>query len=237
MLLSEAYKTYVDEVQTLHKLYVRFVDDFINSHHFTDCRCALGKNAHFMNLQIVKGILTTRQDLVEKYFAAKSPSAVQLCSMVEEYNTTMPPTHRFPSLSGYTNDIPPTFGCYFGKTEISLITQCAFEAFLFIGHCGEDEIEALFSCKLQTPLSVSNNRKAAIFFDELSRKDLICREWQMVIDKNGLLTSSSGSKLTSNKLSSALSQSRKNDVKYRPKFIEMAKQLQRIQTTAKNESK
>lgn len=121
--------------------------------------------------------------------------------------------------------------------EISLITQYAFEAFLFIGTIGEAEIEALFSCALKTPLRVSNNRKAAIFFDELSRKNLICREWQLVIDKNNLLVSSTGTKLTSNKLSSALSQSQGNDIKYRPKFAQMAKELQKISPTAKNENK
>ncbi len=111
------------------------------------------------------------------------------------------------------------------------------QQYLFIGGCSEAEIEALFSCSLQTPLQVRNNRMAAIFFDELSRKNLICREWQLVIDKNGLLESSTGTKLTANKLSSALSQSQGNDIKYRPKFAEMAKQLQIISSTDKNENK
>lgn len=238
MLLSEACRKYIDEVLEHNKLYTRFKDDFINLHRYTDCKCAMGKNAHLVNLHIVEGILSTRQDLVERYFVNKSPSQAQLCSMVEEYDTTIEPIQTYKLLSNRIGDVvPPAFGCYFGKMEISLITQYAFEAFLFIGTVGEAEIEALFSCALKTPLRVSNNRKAAIFFDELSRKNLICREWQLVIDKNSLLVSSTGTKLTSNKLSSALSQSQGNDIKYRPKFAQMAKELQKISPTAKNENK
>lgn len=167
----------------------------------------------------------------------KSLSLEQLETLVREYDTTVPPIQAYPRQSTRLDYAPPAFGCYFGQKEISLITHYAFEAFLFIGGCSEAEIEALFSCSLQTPLQVRNNRMAAIFFDELSRKNLICREWQLVIDKNGLLESSTGTKLTANKLSSALSQSQGNDIKYRPKFAEMAKQLQIISSTDKNENK
>lgn len=237
LLLSKACKTYISEVLEQHKLYSRYADDFINLHRYTDCMCASGKNSHCANLHIVEEILTTRKDLVTRYFVDKSPSMEQLESMVREYDTTLPQIQAYPRQSIRLDGVPPTFGCYFGQKEISLITQYAFEAFLFMGDCGEPEIEALFSCSLQTPLQVRNNRMAAIFFDELSRKDLICREWQLVIDKNGLLKSSTGSKLSASKLSSALSQSQGNDVKYRPKFAEMAKQLQKISSTAKNENK
>ena len=187
--------------------------------------------------QPLEGILTTRKDLVIRYFVSKSLSLEQLESLVREYDTTVPPIQAYSRQSTRLDDAPPVFGCYFGPKEISLITRYAFEAFLFTGDYGEAEIEALFSCSLQTPLQVRNNRMAAIFFDELSRKDLICREWQLVIDKNGLLESSTGTKLTANKLSSALSQSQGNDIKYRPKFAEMAKQLQIISSTAKNANK
>ncbi len=234
MLLSEACESYVDEVLNHHKLYTRFADDFINLHRHTNCRCALGKNIHCTNLHIVTGILTARQDLVKRYFTGQPISETQLCAMLEEYDTTLPPDLSRIRPSEQIVYAPPTFGCYFGKSEISLITHCVIEAFLFFGAISESEIESLFSCTLKTPLKVGNNRQAAIFFDELSRKNLICREWQLVIDKNGLLESSTGTKLTANKLSSALSQSQGNDIKYRPKFAEMAKQLQRISSTVKN---
>lgn len=237
MLLSKTCRTYTNEVLERHKLYDRFADDFINLHRYTDCVCALGKNGHCTNLHIVEGILTTRKDLVIRYFVNKSLSLEQLETLVREYDTTVPPIQAYPRQSTRLDYAPPAFGCYFGQKEISLITHYAFEAFLFIGGCSEAEIEALFSCSLQTPLQVRNNRMAAIFFDELSRKNLICREWQLVIDKNGLLESSTGTKLTANKLSSALSQSQGNDIKYRPKFAEMAKQLQIISSTDKNENK
>lgn len=234
MLLSEACNTYVDDVLYHHKLYTRFADDFINLHRHTNCWCALGKNIHCTNLHIVKGILRARQDLVERYFTGQPISDAQLLSMVEEYDTTFPPNRPYAGFSKQTDSAPPTFGCYFGKSEIGLITHCVIGAFLFLGAISEAEIESLFSCTLKTPLKVSNNRQVAIFFDELSRKNLICREWQSVIDSRGLLISSNGTKLTSNKLSSALSQSQNNDIKYRPRFAEMAKELQRISATDKN---
>lgn len=233
-LLSEACNVYVDEVLNHHKLYIRFADDFINLHRHTNCQCALGKNIHSTNWHIVKGILTTRQDLVERYFTGQPVSNAQLISILEEYDTTLLPQQHHVISSEQFIYTPPTFGCYFGKSEISLITYCVIGAFLFSGTVSETEIESLFSCTLKTPLKVSNNRQVAIFFDELSRKNLICREWQLVIDRHGLLLSSNGTKLTSNKLSSALSQSQNNDIKYRPRFAEMAKELQRISTTDKN---
>ncbi len=212
-LLSEACNVYADEVLNHHKLYIRFADDFINLHRYTNCQCALGKNIHSTNWHIVKGILTTRQDLVERYFTGQPVSNAQLISMLEEYDTTLLPQQHHVISSEQFIDAPPT---------------------LFSGTVSETEIESLFSCTLKTPLKVSNNRQVAIFFDELSRKNLICREWQLVIDRHGLLLSSNGTKLTSNKLSSALSQSQNNDIKYRPRFAEMAKELQRISTTDKN---
>ena len=72
MLLSKACRTYTNEVLERHKLYDRFADDFINLHRHTDCVCALGKNNHCANLHIVEGILTTRKDLVIRYFVNKS---------------------------------------------------------------------------------------------------------------------------------------------------------------------
>lgn len=236
-LLSKACRTYIGEVLERHRLYEHFADDFINLHRYTDCVCALGRNSHCANLHIIEGILTTRKDLVTRYFISKTPSRAEMEAMVREYDTTTPPAHTYPCRAIKPDDVPPAFGCYFGQEEISLISRYAFEADLFKEDCGEAEIEALFSCSLQMPLQVKNNRMAAVFFDELSRKNLICREWQMVIDRNGLLVSSNGSKLTSNKLSSALSQSQRNDVKYRPRFAEMAKELQRISATDKNENK
>lgn len=137
MLLSEAYNTYVDEVLNHHKLYTRFADDFINLHRHTNCQCALGKNIHFTNCHIVKGILTVRQDLVERYFTGQPMSDAQLISMLEEYDTTLPPKRLHIISSEQPIYTPPTFGCYFGKSEISLITHCAIEAFLFLGAINE----------------------------------------------------------------------------------------------------
>lgn len=91
MLLSKACRTYTNEVLERHKLYDRFADDFINLHRYTDCVCALGKNGHCTNLHIVEGILTTRKDLVIRYFVNKSLSLEQLETLVREYDTTVPP--------------------------------------------------------------------------------------------------------------------------------------------------
>lgn len=234
-LLTEACRRYIREVGEQHKLYDHFADDFINLHRYTDCRCALGRNSHSTNLHIVKEILTTRKDLVYRYFVDESPSQEQMESMVRDYDTTTPPIRESPRHSIRSDIVLPTFRCYFDQKEISLITHYAYEAFLFKGNYGEPEIKALFSCSLQKPLQVRNNRVTAVFFDELSRKRLICREWQEVIEINYLLESSTGTKLTAHKLSSALSQSHDNDISYRPKFTELAKELHTILSTDVNE--
>lgn len=91
LLLTEACRRYIREVQEQHKLYDHFAEDFINLHRYTDCRCALGKNSHSTNIHIVRDILTTRKDLVESYFVSKSPLPEQMESMVRDYDTTTPP--------------------------------------------------------------------------------------------------------------------------------------------------
>lgn len=234
LLLTEACRRYIREVLEQHKLYDHFAEDFINLHRYTDCRCALGKNSHSTNIHIVRDILTTRKDLVESYFVSKSPLPEQMESMVRDYDTTTPPIRTSTRHSISSDIVRPTFGCCFGQKEISLITHYAYEAFLFQGNYGEPEIKALFYCSIQKPLQVRNNRLVAVFFDELSRKKLICREWQEVIEISGLLESSTGTKLTANKLSSALSQSHENDISYRPRFAELAKELQTILSTVAN---
>lgn len=126
MLLSKACRTYTNEVLERHKLYDRFADDFINLHRYTDCVCALGKNGHCTNLHIVEGILTTRKDLVIRYFVNKALSLEQLETLVREYDTTVPPIQAYPRQSTRLDYAPPAFGCYFGQKEISLITHYAY---------------------------------------------------------------------------------------------------------------
>lgn len=63
-LLKEASFTYRKEVIGESKLYELYVEDFLNGHYYSDHRDAAGKNRHWKNIGILRGILTKRKDLV-----------------------------------------------------------------------------------------------------------------------------------------------------------------------------
>ena len=60
------------EVVNQNKRYLRFAEDFINSHKFHDAKDARSKNEHEKNLGIIKALLFGNRKIVEKYFPLKN---------------------------------------------------------------------------------------------------------------------------------------------------------------------
>lgn len=216
MFYKTAHELYQTEVIRGKKLYNRYVNDFLNSHTYTDCVDAAGKNEHNKNFHIMKELLTIRKDLVQKYFAREKLcdsdysiihhefNTTQLSSNSEVSNTSCPVPQVFPSKLN--------FQCCFSSKQIKLITHCANEAHLFSSVVSEAEVKALFTCCLKLPLKSACNRRVAFFFDALSEQKLISVRWQHVIDKNGLILSSAKNVLlNSSKLSTALNEAKQND--------------------------
>lgn len=193
-MYQTAYAKYKTEVIGVGKLYERYKDDFLNSHLYTDRLDAIGMNEHHRNYRIMESLLETRRDLVEKYFSRPEFSESAYHSMQHEFDTTLPAA---PDFTLHSHDRPQKapgqvggFQSYFTTTQISLITKFVNEACLFSGVVTDEDLEKLFHTKLTIPLKSANNRRVAVFFDALCENNLICRQWQQVVDANRLILSS-----------------------------------------------
>lgn len=87
-LLKEASFTYRKEVIGESKLYELYVEDFLNGHYYSDHRDAAGKNRHWKNIGILRGILTKRKDLVEQFFSNILFAPNRMDELLRLFNTT-----------------------------------------------------------------------------------------------------------------------------------------------------
>lgn len=216
VLYETAYKLYRSEVIGNDKLYHRYVNDFLNSHTYTDRIDAAGMNEHKKNFHIMEELLKVRKDLIQKYFTKENLTISDFLVMHQEFNTTQQSNHLGKSIG--SNSFPvsitskPDFQCVFNSEQIRLITHSVNEAHLFTSDVSETEMEALLTCCLEHPLKSACNRRVAFFFDALCKYKLISTRWQHVIDKNGLILSSAKNVLlNSSKLSTALNEAKQND--------------------------
>lgn len=216
MLYKNAHELYQSEVIGDGKLYNRYVNDFLNSHTYTDRVDAAGMNEHRKNYCIMKELLTIREDLVQKYFAKEKLCDSDYLIMHQEFNTTQLSSNS--DVSSTSCSLPvilpskPDFQCCFNSKQIELITHSANEVHLFSPIVSETEVKALFACCLEHPLKSACNRRVAFFFDALCEHKLISARWQNVIDNNGLILSSTKDVLLNNsKLSTALNEAKQND--------------------------
>lgn len=215
MFYKVAHGLYQTEVIRGGKLYNRYVNDFLNSHTYTDRVDAAGKNEHNKNFHIMKELLTIRKDLVQKYFAKEKLCDFDYSIMHQEFNTThLSFSSGISSTSGSiqtASTSKPSFQCCFNSVQISLITHSVNEVHLFTPDVSETEVKAFFACCLKHPLKSTCNRRVAFFFDALCGYKLISTRWQHVIDKNELILSSAKNiLLNSSKLSTALNEAKQN---------------------------
>lgn len=198
------------------KLYNRYKNDYLKNHTYTDRMDVAGKNEHTKNLGIMCELLNDRQDLVEKYFIRPTFEANDQISMQHELDTT--------EASSYGSDLRPkeedyskntkqrNFQCCFSSLQIELLTKCVNELHLFSSDVTNEEMRQLFIGKLCRSLKSANNRIVAFFFDALCSQNLICKQWQKVIDRNKLILSSAdGRPLSNTKISSALNMAKLDD--------------------------
>lgn len=216
MLYQTAHELYQYEVIREHKLYNRYVNDFLNSHLYTDYVDAARMNEHKKNFHIMEELLTIRKDLVQRYFITEKICISDYLIMHQEFNTTQQPPHS--DVSSTSCSLPvaspykPDFQCCFNSKQIELIAYAANEAHLFSTEVSEAEIKALFTCCLEHPLKSACNRRVAFFFDTLCEHKLISVRWQHVIDSNRLILSSAKDAfLNSSKLSTALNEAKQNN--------------------------
>ena len=168
MLYKTAHELYQSEVVGEHKLYNRYVNDFLNSHTYTDRVDAAGKNEHKKNFHIMKELLTIRKDLVLEYFVKEKLCKSEYLIMHQEFNTTQQSTNSEVFIA--SDSLPVAFSsklnfqCSFNSTQIRLITYSVNETHLFSPNVSETEMKAFFTCCIEYPLKSVCNRRVAVFF-------------------------------------------------------------------------
>lgn len=202
-LLDEACRTYRNDVIGCGKLFSRFATDFINGHRHTDAVCAVGKNAYEMATGVISDLFNIRPDLVKDYFAKPGFSRADAEEMITELNTGKPDPTEIAS------EEKPRFMASLNDTQKTALAMLASNTQIFKGEISVDDISSLLECRAAKPIKAANNRRVAVFFDELANSKMIERDWQKVIAANGLIISSaSNAPLSRSALSSALAEAR-----------------------------
>lgn len=157
---------YQSEVVNGRKLYKLFAADFLNSHHHTDRRDAAGLNEHRKNLGILRRILFTRKDLLVRFSEAGTPDDATLKDLLHLYYTTEAPPGQeagaaVPSTAVQNHSL--SLGCCLDDDQLSLITDCANEARVFVEVLDASILRSLLEGKLAVPLRSRNNRMLSYF--------------------------------------------------------------------------
>lgn len=226
-MLDEAHSTYRDEVSGRGKLYMRFRDDFLNGHRYTDALCAAGKNAHSKALGVITALLETRPDLAEEYFALPGFSHADAARML--YNLDSGRCCQGKACG----ENSPRFISRLTPPMAESLAEIASKTGVFKEGVTADELTALLDCRLPKPLKSANNRRLAVFFDALADARLIERDWQKVLAANGSVKSSASDRpLSRSALSSALAEAKTGTS---AAVAAIRKEVRKVAETAEND--
>lgn len=148
LFFKEAHERYQTEVIGCGKLYHRYKKDFLNSHSYTDCQYAAGKNEHKKNFYIMEEFLEEREDLVVMFFTKVDFEYHDYKALHHKFNTTEPPPNgqylhgKPPSILQTAQETKPKqdFQCYFDSTQLNLIARHANEVHLFSADVSEEDM-------------------------------------------------------------------------------------------------
>ena len=98
---------------------------------------------------------------------------------------------------------------HFSDEQIARITEFVTAASLFRTEVTEEIMRDLFECRLQKPLQANSNRNVALFFGALREHGLLPFQWQMILERNKLLSSSANNEpLRASQIRCSLSQAK-----------------------------
>lgn len=178
-LFCAAYKQYQSEILNGEKDYSRYVNDFFSYNLPAICMNEVNTRLHVMHVCSVKELLEDRVDLVDKFFSKNTFEEKDYLQMFSLFN------------SGKDLVIERDFLAHFNSQQIYIITKFVNEVSLFKKNVSEENIKNLFECKLDYPLQANNNRHVALFFGTLRNFGLLPFKWQMIMEINKLVSSSS----------------------------------------------
>jgi hypothetical protein len=152
---------------------------------------------HFMHVCELRELLEERRDLVDAFFSKNKFKKKNFLQMLNLFN------------SGKCVEPKPIFLAHFSNEQIARIAEFATTTSLFRVEVTAEDIRNLFECKLQRPLQANSNRNVALFFGALREHGLLPFQWQMILEKNKLLSSSTNNEpLRASQLRCSLSQAK-----------------------------
>lgn len=213
-----AYEQYQLEILKDEKLYDRYTNDFISYHLPVFSKVEEVVRNHFRNIFCLYELLTTRKDLVEKYFT-------RAVFEVEDFNEMLYSFNHFDCKVTKSKILAS-----FNENQIRLITQFANELNLFIYRVDEKTIDGFFRCNLDNGLIVTNMANILPLLYELSRQKMIPYNWVSLLADNKLLipqkTMKSSTRMA---ISSRLTELKNSVVDFPGKtYINLVKQLKEM---------
>lgn len=198
-LFRAAYEQYQSEIIRGEKSYLRYVNDFVNYHLPVFVTKESDVRLHVMRVIGMKELLEERRDLIDAFFTKGQFEEKDYLMMYYLFNT------------GKNLSIESDCLARFSEQQISLIANFANHVGLFKAEVKDDDIKNLFECKSFVPLQASNNRHVALFFATLRYYGLLPFAWQMIIENNKLISSSSNNQpIRASQLRCGLSQAKKS---------------------------
>ena len=196
-LCRTAFEQYKSEIINGEKKYSRYVNDWFYYHLPVSGLNEVDMKTHFMHVCELRELLEERRDLVDAFFSKPKFKKKDFLQMFNLFN------------SGKCIQPKPEFLAHFSNEQIARITEFATATSLFRVEVTGEDVRNLFECKLQRPLQANSNRNVALFFGALREHGLLPFQWQMILEKNKLLSSSTNNEpLRASQLRCSLSQAK-----------------------------
>lgn len=217
-LYRAAYEQYKSEILEDSKLYDRYVNDFIGYHLPVFSSEEQVIRNHFKHIFSLYELLTTRKDLVTRYFTQTSFEKADFERMVYEFNHIEAVVQNPRLLASFTTN------------QIRLITGFANELVFFVDTIDEETMDKFFKCELKESLIVVNMRQVLQLLYAFSIEKLIPHNWVSLIADNQMLTPKSTMKPSKRgAISSRLSELKASSKKFpSAEFLNFAKQLKEM---------
>lgn len=192
-----AFEQYKSEISNGEKAYSRFIYDFMYYHLPVTGMSYADMRTHFMHVCEVVELLEERRDLVDAFFSKDKFEEEDYRQMLHLFNT------------GKGIEPKSEFLAHFSHEQLARITEFVTASSLFRNEVTEEIMRDLFECKLQRPLQANSNRNVALFFGALREHGLLPFQWQMILERNKLLSSSASNEpLRASQLRCSLSQAK-----------------------------
>ena len=177
-LCRTAFEQYKSEIINGEKAYARYVNDWFYYHLPIMGLNEADMRKHFMHVHEIKELLEERRDLVDVFFSKEGFGKEDFELMFDLFN------------SGKSIEPKEDFLAHFTDEQIARITEFVKASSLFRVEVTEEIIRDLFECRLSKPLQANNNRRVALFFGALREHGLLPFQWQLILERNKLLSSS-----------------------------------------------